>query len=194
MSLDRELRESLLESASDVQDRDVDTALSFVRVGARRRRRIRRAMAVTGALAVAVAAILVGPRALDALRGLGRSQPAEQPTLTELVAGTYMVTLPRSDPEAEATSMTGTWTVRLSPEGTLEVAPPPGFIEAVGAAPSGNVYTLSRNAFRTNVFDACADAVGSYRWELSGDRLTFSVRDDACAERLVLFGAVWVRG
>jgi sugar lactone lactonase YvrE len=75
MSLDRRLREGLERSSSSVEERELDAVLAGIVVGARRRRLVRRAVAAAIILALGLGAIVLGPRALDALRS-ERSVPA----------------------------------------------------------------------------------------------------------------------
>jgi hypothetical protein len=68
MSLDGRLREGLGRSARSVEERELDIVLLGIVKGARRRLIVRRVIAVGIALAVALVAVVLGPRALDALR------------------------------------------------------------------------------------------------------------------------------
>ena len=68
MSLDRRLRDGLQRSSSGIEEHKVDAVLTGVVRGARRRRRIRRAVTVAIVLALGLAAVILAPKALDAIR------------------------------------------------------------------------------------------------------------------------------
>jgi sugar lactone lactonase YvrE len=76
MSLDRRLREGLIRSAGAVHEGRLDDVFDGIVGGARRRRRVRRTVGTAIAIALGVMAMLVTPKALDALRGFDDPIPA----------------------------------------------------------------------------------------------------------------------
>src|SRR4029453_11435034 len=68
MSLDRRLREGLLTSSAAIDEQAGDLVLASIVRGADRRRFVRRALAAAVVLAVVLAAFVLTPRAIRALR------------------------------------------------------------------------------------------------------------------------------
>jgi hypothetical protein len=84
--------------------------------------------------------------------------------------------------------MVGDWTITFRPDGVLEVSSPALFEESR----SGYSFEVSGNQFRTDLFrtDVCNDMLpGRYRWQRSGNRLTFEVVDDPCSAGAALFSS-----
>jgi hypothetical protein len=82
--------------------------------------------------------------------------------------------------------MDGEWTITFRADGLLEVSSPEAFQESR----SGYSFEVSGDQFRTDLFrtDVCNDKLpGRYRWQRSGDRLTFDVLDETCPARAALF-------
>jgi hypothetical protein len=159
-----------------------------------RRRRKQRNIRIRAA----VLALVVGAAgtwgAVSALREIGTERrPAEQPSRPEsysLIVGTYTVRLDDDDPVARANGLAGTYTMRLLPNGVMELLVPPNSL-LEGPSPSGITFRLSGNQFTTNAFVSltCANTVGVYRWLLRGNRLTLTPLQEPCDVRAALFGS-----
>jgi hypothetical protein len=135
---------------------------------------------------------LGGPRLFDALQDGGHPEPIREPTPSEPVPGdaalngTYSTTLGDEDPAVQRNRMDGEWTITFRSDGLLEVASPESFQESR----SGYSFEVSGDQFRTDLFrtDVCNDMLpGRYRWQRTGDRLTFEVLDETCPARAALF-------
>lgn len=157
-----------------------------------RKQRNRRIGAAVVALVIGTAGI-VGM--VVALRGVGdQTRPAATPSIAparELylqIAGTYTATLSNEDPRVREHGLVGTYTMRLLPDGVMLLSLPEGF-GGEGPSPSGISFRLSGNQFTTNAFVnfTCPGSVGVYRWQLDGNRLTFTPLQEDCAVRRVLF-------
>jgi hypothetical protein len=96
MSLDRRLREGLDRSSSAIEERLFDRVLEGVVARGRRRRRVRRIAAGTLALAALIGAVVIAPKALDAIRSIGETRPASPQDLMRQIAGTYTIEVDRS--------------------------------------------------------------------------------------------------
>ena len=195
MSIDRRLREGANRIASEV-DPDVDHHLGETRRRARRRITLRRAGAGLALAGVIVAAILIGPRVLDALGDLARRQPAGGPTPTignQAIAGTYTRTIDAGRAMVRRDHLAGRWSITLGPDGTMVVGAPQGFNGVL----TGTLFDFDGNRFRTNLFiqDVCSGlAVGSYRVTAVGRELRFVPLVDPCAGRVaVISGGSWTR-
>ena len=191
MSIDSRLRQGLERSASGATEDLVDNLPGALTRGRRRRGVI---LATKAAAIVAAFAILTlgGPRLIDAIR---TDQPAVRPapsvTATDFsaIAGTYTFELSDADATVAANDMAGTWTIRLKPDGAMELSVPVRFTRE-GQDPAGNAFTLAASQFRTNLFfsDFC-HSVGVYRWSLRGTRLTFTPLSEDCPVRQAIFAS-----
>jgi hypothetical protein len=106
------------------------------------------------------------------------------------IAGTYKVTLPATDPDVSAKGMAGTYTMRLLPNGGVQLSAPVSTLQE-GTSPSGIAYRLSGSRFTINAFVniSCPGTVGNYQWKLSDGRLIFTPLLDVCAVRRTLFAS-----
>jgi hypothetical protein len=150
MSLDRRLRQGFEGSSSAIEERSIDHVLDGVVARGRRRRRVRRVAAGTLALAAFVAAVVIAPKALDAIRSLGETRPASPQDLMRQIAGTYTIEVHRSNGAIEAYDMAGTWTISLLPTGAMMITPPPAYLRSWDQ-PTGDVFTVAADTIRTNV-------------------------------------------
>ena len=191
MSIDRRLREGFERSSPAIVPND-HAALERVTGRARRHVMVRRATTTVMVAFVVAGVALGGPRVLDALQDGGRLEPVQEPTPSETVPGdaalngTYSTTLGDEDPAVQRNRMDGEWTITFRSDGLLEVASPESFQESR----SGYSFEVSGDQFRTDLFrtDVCNDMLpGRYRWQRSGDRLTFEVLDEPCQARAALF-------
>jgi hypothetical protein len=190
MSLDRRLREGLGRLPVELDD-GLDR-IDVVLARGRRRRLARRLTSAAPAVVVVAAALFVAPRTLDLLRDGGGARPASPEELARRVAGTYSIAL---DPGAGVPAYEqGDWTIRLLPSGAMEVSPPAGFTAEFGR-PSGAVFSIDGEHFRTNILtDLCLNSIGTYAWTLDDDRLSFTPLTEDCApRRALLTAAEWVR-
>jgi hypothetical protein len=194
MSLDRRLREGLDRSSSAIEERSFDRVLDGVVARGRRRRRARRIVAATLALAAFVAAVVIAPKALDAIRSLGETRPASPQELMRQIQGTYTIEVDRSDSAVEEFDMAGTWTISLLPTGAMMISPPPAYLRSWDQ-PTGDVFTVAADTIRTNALGRlCTSRIGTYTWVLRDDRLTLGpVSDDCVARRALLTNTTWVR-
>lgn len=151
-----------------------------------------------GAGLVAFVVLAIGSVvAVSAFRGATNGQrPGASPSpggqLYLQIAGTYTVTLSSADPGVAARGLAGTYTLRLLPDGVLELSAPPGALRE-GPSPSGIAYRLSGSRFTTNAFVniSCPGSIGigTYRWALAGGRLAFTPLQEDCATRRTLFAS-----
>jgi hypothetical protein len=193
VSIDRRLREGFERSASAIGPRD-HAALERVTVRARRHVMVRR-MTSTVMVALAVGGLaLGGPKVLDAFREGRQLEPVQEPTPSPRVpgdasiTGAYARTLGNEDAAIRSNGMVGEWTITFRSDGVLDVSSPASFQESR----SGYSFEVSGSQFRTDLFrtDVCNDLLpGRYRWQRSGNRLTFEVVDDACPARAALFAS-----
>jgi hypothetical protein len=194
MSLDRRLREGLDRSSSGIEERFFDRVLDEVVARGRRRRRIRRFAAGTLAVAAVVAAVVIAPRGLDAIRSFREARPASPQELLRQIAGTYTIEVDRSGGAIEAFELAGTWTVSLLPTGAMRLTPPPAFLRSWDP-PTGDVFTVTVDTLRTNALgDLCGSSIGTYTWVLGDDRLTLApLAEDCEARKALLTTSTWVR-
>jgi hypothetical protein len=193
VSIDRRLREGFDRSSSAIVPND-HAALEHVTRRARRRVMVIRATTTVMVAFVVAGVALGGPRALEALQDRGRVDPVQEPTPSEPVAGdatltgTYSTTLEDESPVVRENRMNGEWTITFRADDVLEVSAPESFQESR----SGYSFEVSGDQFRTDLFrtDMCNDMLpGRYRWQRSGDRLTFDVLDEPCPARAALFAS-----
>ena len=188
MSAEDRVREQIERSVRNI-DPNLRSVLDRVARRGRRRRRLAvaaRVSAVAGFIAIVVFA---GPSVLDLLRTSPRPNSPVEPY--SVIAGTYGATIAPESGVVTHADMAGRWTLVLDPDGSLELAAPPGF----QAETSGITYRLVGQEFQTNAFpnDLChAQLPGRYRWSKTGGQLHFSLVEDPCDARVVLFtGQSW---
>ena len=188
MPVERRLRQGLERNAG-VLDPDVARFLDTVVTRSRRRVRVRRVAATVAVAAAAVVVVAIGPRAIDAVRDLRQTQPAQPtPTVTpngEVLTGTYTRQVDGS-PTITENGMAGRWTIQLNADGTITATAPRGYSGVL----SGILFETDGDRFRTSVFgqDVCTFLpLGSYRWSRSGGTLSFEVEDDQCEARVEFF-------
>jgi hypothetical protein len=194
MSLDRRLKEGLDRSSSAIEERSFDRVLDGVVARGRRRRRVGHVVAWTLAVAALIAAVVIAPKALDAIRSLGETRPASPQQLLRQIAGTYTIEVDRADRAVEKFDMAGTWTISLLPTGAMMITPPPAYLR-LWDQPTGDVFTVAVGTIRTNALGRlCTSSIGTYTWVLRDDRLTLApVSDDCAARRALLTNTTWVR-
>ena len=189
MPAEDRVREQIERSVRNI-DPDIGSVLDRVARRGRRRRRLAvaaRVSAVAGFIAIVV---IAGPSVLDLLR-TSPPRPSSPVDPYSLIAGTYRVTIAPESGVVTQADMAGRWTLVLDPDGSLELAAPPGF----QAETSGITYRLVGQEFQTNAFpnDLChAQLPGRYRWSKAGGQLRFTLVEDPCDARVVLFsGQSW---
>ena len=186
MSLDRRLREELQREAARIEP-DIGRGMGAVEARARRRATV----GIGSLLVAATAAVLV----IVAVQALQLAPPDTQPAATappsgDLV-GTYRATLQPSDGGAELGDVAGGWTMELTPDGVMLVAPPATFREGASVQ-SGVSYSIDGERFRTNLFQQLCNSIGDYGWVLDGGTLTLTpVEDDCALRRAVLASTPW---
>jgi hypothetical protein len=193
VSIDRRLREGFERSAPAIGPKD-HAALERVTLRARRHIIVRRVTSTVIVAFVIGGGALAGPEVLDALRDARQLEPVQEPTPSPPVpgdaalGGTYIRTLGNEDAAVRGNQMVGEWTITFRSDGVLDVSSPESFQESR----SGYSFEVSGNQFRTDLFrtDVCNDMLpGRYRWQRSGNRLTFEVVDDPCSARAALFSS-----
>jgi hypothetical protein len=193
VSIDRRLREGFERSAPAIGPKD-RAALERVTVRARRHVMVRRVTSTVMVALVLGGAALGGPRVLDALREGRQLEPVQEPTPSvpvpddATITGTYTTTIGNENPAVRGNRMVGEWTITFLSDGVLEVSSPGSFEQSR----SGYRFEVSGNQFRTDLFrtDVCNDKLpGRYRWQRSGNRLTFNVIDESCPARAALFAS-----
>ena len=177
--------------AADLEP-DIEERLEATLRGARRadtRRHLRDAIA---SAAVVLVLVLAGLTFIDALRNRSAGVGATpSPTANVQLTGTYSTKLVSTDVAVTSNRMAGDWTIGFGSNGILTVDPPPSFTGTT----SGYSFVVAGSQFRTVLFgqDVCSTLLpGTYRWSISGDRLTFTVVDDSCPGRVALLtSAAW---
>jgi hypothetical protein len=194
MSLDRRLKSGLEHSSFAIEERFIDPVLDGVVTRGRHRRRVRRLAAGALALAAVVAAVVIAPKALDAVRSLGETKPASPQQLLRQIAGTYTIEVDRADSAVEEFDLAGTWTIRMLPTGVMMTTPPPAFLRSWDQ-PTGDVFTVAADTIRTNALSRlCTSRIATYTWVLRDDRLSLApIAEDCAARRALLTAATWVR-
>ena len=142
------------------------------------------AIAVVASIALA---IVVGPRAIDALRTEQLPSPGASPTSTNpaVIAGTYETVVSSDQPAVRRYGLAGRWTIRLGTNGIMTVSAPRSFTGVL----SGSLFHVKGDRFQTNLFvqDVCSNLpVATYQWVKKGSKLTFTSIDDACAGRVAV--------
>jgi hypothetical protein len=192
MPLDDRIRDSLRRDAAAIHP-DVEHHLERVARGSRPASRPARSL-------VALAASIVGLVVLVQLAGIApmATGPTGRPTATESptghpLAGTYRVILDSSEADIGALDMGGAWTITLGADAAVGIVPPASFRTRIGRSAYAVVGDLLHtSALARDLGPQCAGS-GTYRWELRRDGLHFTLRDDTCRARVVLFtSAPWV--
>ena len=186
MSLDRRLREELRREAARIEP-DVGRGMGAVEARARRR-----ATVGFGSLFVAATAAVLVVVAVQALQLTPTDTgPAATAPPTGDIVGTYRATLQPSDGGAELGDVPGEWTMELTLDGVMLMAPPATFREG-GSVQSGVAYSIDGERFRTNLFQQLCNSIGDYGWTLDGGMLTLTpVEDDCALRRAVLASTPW---
>lgn len=192
MSIDQRLRNGLHPSGSDPGP---DTLAALRRVEQRAERRARTARLTTGALVAAVLLLVVGFGVTLQREGRSDRDPvvATVPVEQRLL-GTYVVDVGDSRVGRQE-GITGRWIVTFEEGGSLELRPPEGY----SGATTGVAYRLQGDQLRTDALvepgcQADGGYVGTYTWALTGDALTFTLVEDTCTARRILFTAqAWDR-
>jgi hypothetical protein len=192
MALERRLREGLPGLASDV-DPDVPASYDRVRSRARRQVRTRRITAGAAAPTVLVLVGVVASARVNDDEQVVVSDPdpiGEAESRPVLLAGTYQVVVDDVGFDALAA---GTWSAALDADGTVALEAPAAF-----TGTRSGLFRATADAFGTDLFssDLCIGAdPGRYRWERSGDSVTFERVEDACAPRARLLASrPWTSG
>jgi hypothetical protein len=179
MSLDERLRHELARAANGVHP-DVEHHLGRVMQRGRRHTRIRLIGRVVTAAALITAFVLID---LTVVR-----DPAP---VADSLSGTFATTVEPGQPVLDDPGMTGVWSLHFSPDGLLSVTAPDTYQGVL----SGALYQSTKESFRTNLFeqDLCSGhGLGSYRWQIVNDTLTFTVVEDGCEPRVMLMTSqVW---
>ena len=199
MSLDRRLRDELQREAARIEP-DVGRSLDVVEARARHQ-----STSGLGSLLAAAVAVVIVVASVQALRstspdiGPGGSVPpgvlpSPSPSRSSAeIVGTYLAALDASDGGAEFTDVAGEWTMELTPDGVMLMAPPATFREG-GSVQSGVAYSIDGELFRTNLFQQLCNSIGDYGWVLDGGTLTLGPAEDDCAlRRAVLASTPWTR-
>jgi hypothetical protein len=194
MSFDRRLREELRHEATAIEP-DVERHLGAVEARARRRGGVGAPTLVIAAAIVIAALVLrlpdqfaTGGPGPSAQPGLGASPApsASTPASYPQVAGTYQVTLDRTNPTVLKDGVGGIWTMQLESTGAVVLRPPASFLPGANGL-SGIAFSVTTDRFRTDLFynDYC-NSVGNYVWTLAAGRLSFTSLDDTCSIRETL--------
>lgn len=190
MSLDRRLRDGLDRLAAEIEP-DVEGRL---RTTLERGHRVSFALPIAATAAAVLLVAVVGPALIGLVRGEfgtpGGETPTPLPAAPSLV-GAYATTVAPGDSAVEEHNLSGAWTISFEADGVLSVTAPTGF----AGTRTGYSYTVTGDRLVTDLFgsDVCTTQLpGSYRWELVGESLTFTVIDEPCAGRAALLaGQEW---
>jgi hypothetical protein len=190
MPAEDRIRDQIERSVSHI-DPEIGTVLERVARRGRRRRRLAVATKVSVAAGLIALIVIVGPSVIDLLR-TSPDRPSSPVSPYSVIAGTYRTTIAAEPGVVTQAGMTGRWTLRLDPDGSLEVEAPPGF----QAEASGVTYRIVGREFQTNAFpnDLChsQSLPGRYHWILANGLLRFTIVEDPCEARAVLFaGQRW---
>jgi hypothetical protein len=200
--MDDRLRSGLREDVSGIEP-DVEQHLAAVKRSVAPRSLPTSGLVVVAVAFAAIAFIGTGAfRPVAELVGLLEPQPAvvpEAPTdADEPAAALDGVYSAGADGTEEWPTLAGDWTLSLGADSSLALRAPAAFIESTDAQTSGYVYGLRGDLLFTNLFTrgparGCAGP-GTYRWALTGDRLSFELVEDTCILRtLLLTGQPWRR-
>jgi DUF3040 family protein len=189
MSAEDRVREQIERSVRNI-DPDIGSVLDRVARRGRRRRRLAVAVRVSAVAGLIALVVIAGPSVLDLLR-TSPSRPSSPVDPYSVIAGNYEAAIAPEPGVVTQADMAGRWTLVLDPDGSLDLAPPPGF----RAETSGITYRLVGQEFQTNAFpnDLCqAKLPGRYRWSKARGQLHFALVEDPCEARVVLFtGQTW---
>lgn len=138
-------------------------------------------LAAAAAVGVVAATITVGTLITN---GSDQQPPLERPA-----PGTPVGTWERLVSASGAGTVSGTWTMTLTPEGVLRLTGPAGAPSSEGASYSTDGRRVRVDAFVNNV---CAELpAGTYGWTVAAGDLTLSLLDDPCSPRADLFSGTW---
>jgi hypothetical protein len=185
MSIDERLRLGTRREAARI-DVDVDAALSIVTRRHRRRTVTRRASwsAVAASILAALAVWVPG------LLHRAPTLPAA-PDISAL-HGSFETEL--GGVEAARQGLDGHWVITFTPDGTLSLEPPTGYVRST----SGAGFVASGDRLTTNALvdhPGCqSTGAGTYTWAADRTTLRLQVLDDGCLARAVLLaGHDWKR-
>ncbi len=191
-TLDARVREALERSAPQA-DADAGRALSSVR---RRTGRVvlrRRAAGVLALGGLALAAVVLGPRALDTGGTDGRA-PAPSPSVR--FAGFFNTDLAEAGEPLASAGLSGRWMLAFRGDGQVGWRAPrrSGLFEGLPL----DTFEASGRRIVTNLFSAALCDGGppaTYAWSRVGSTLTFVAVDDTCElRRAVLTTRDWAVG
>lgn len=185
MDEDKRLREHLARLAGEVHP-DTDERLARTLAAARRRTSVRSLR--TLALDAAAVIVLLVFTLIIVTRGLPSNEPAASPPA---LTGSWTRTVDTVDPVVVNAGMPGKWVIGFPENQSLNVQAPPGFQQPR----TGYSFQVTGDVMRTDLFgeSVCSDIpAGSYRFEISGSQLSFTLVDDQCALRVTFFtGGAW---
>ena len=193
MPLDRRLRDGLDRLAGEIEP-DVEGRLKATLGHAGRRNLVQRSLPILAATTALVLVAIVGPAMVDLWRGeagppIGASQaPSPSPSA---LAGAFTASVESDDLVVQESNLGGSWTVEFDASGILVVTSPASY----AGTRTGYSYQVTGDELRTDLFgeDVCSTLLpGRYRWERTGDIVTFSTIDEPCAGRAAFFaGQPW---
>lgn len=128
-------------------------------------------------------ALMAGVIALVATAFLGRNRDRDLVTGPSAVAGTYETRLPSRDADVTRLGVAGTFRLRLTEDGALEINGP-WDVDLPGPPVT---FSVAGHELTTDLFvgHGC-NTEGTYRWTLGEGVLTLSPLGDACEIRSVL--------
>jgi hypothetical protein len=189
MSAEEHIRDQVTRSVRHIEP-DIGTELDRIYRRGRRRRRLAVGARVSVAAGLVALIGIAGPWVLDIMR-TSPSRPSSPVSPYSVIAGTYAATIASEPGVVGQAGMTGRWILRLDPDGSLDLVAPPGF----RAETSGIAYRLVGEEFQTNAFpnDLCHTQLpGRYVWIKAGGQLRFTIVEDSCKARSILFaGQSW---
>ncbi len=194
MSVEERLRAGLRADATSLSPAPVERELETVHRRVRRRERARWAgrVAVAGAVAAAVVAIAVITG--DRIGGSSVDPVERPPTTIADLAGEYVVDVPATV-QGDHLGISGRWVVVVDESGVMELTPPPGGADGASDA----TLRVEGDRIVTNALHAvpgcqAGEGVGTYAWSADGDTVDFSVVEEDCRGRTLLFTATsWRR-
>ena len=200
MRLERRIREGTDRNAGSV-DPDVEGSLSTVVRTVKHRRRIHRTLTTVVAIAAVAAAIVLGPGALEAVRGPRLPAVGSRPTgiTTPSPAGTsglpetFTKTVSRGLAVVRANGLEGRWRIAIDARGRMSLLAPAAF---AGSSEAWPLVPLA-DEFRTSAFagDLCSGhGAGTYRWNRISRYLILDMVSDHCDARVwLLTSSPWKR-